>query len=124
MSWKKIIAFRKSVQSGCSSCTTMTRWHHLFLSTVRAFDLKECQQETGKDSKRHAWIEVRPPIRKERVSVHQVDTDEEYAKILQRKYGNEGGVQQVNNRCKVSRAMKTSKYRNLYRLKNLASSQS
>ena len=72
----------------------------------------------------HAWIEARPPIRKERVSVHQVDTDEEYAKILQRKYDNEGGVQQVNNRCKVSRAMKTSKYRNLYRLKNLASSQS
>ena len=36
----------------------------------------------------HACIGAQPPIKKERVSVHQVDTDEEYAKILQRKYDN------------------------------------
>ena len=82
----------------------------MFLGTARAFDLKEYQQETGKDYKiivlylcsvedsdfldhmevpdlpGHAWTESQPPIKKERVSVHQVDTDEEYAKILQRKY--------------------------------------
>ena len=85
--------------------------------------MKEYQQETGKDYKRivlylcsvkdrdfadhmevpslprHDWIETQPPIKIERVSVLQVDTDEEYAKILQRKYDNEGeilfGEQQV-----------------------------
>ena len=41
---------------------------------------------------RHAWIEAQPPTKKERVSVRQVNTDEEYAKILQRKYDNEDGV--------------------------------
>ena len=84
----------------------------MFLGTARAFDLKEYQQETGKDYKSivlclcsvedrdfvdhvevpslpgHACIGAQPPIKKERVSVHQVDTDEEYAKILQRKYDN------------------------------------
>ena len=40
----------------------------------------------------HAWIETQPPIKRERVSVLQVDTDEEYAKIPQRKYDNEGGI--------------------------------
>ena len=38
------------------------------------------------------WIETQPPIKQESVSVLQVDTDEEYAKILQRKYDNEGGI--------------------------------
>ena len=33
----------------------------------------------------HAWIETQPSVKKERVSVHQVDTDEEYAKILTKK---------------------------------------
>ena len=70
----------------------------MLLGTARAFDLKEYQQETGKDYKRivlylcsveesnfvdhmevsdlpgHAWTESQPPIKKERVSVHQVDT--------------------------------------------------
>ena len=88
----------------------------MFLGNARAFDLKEYQQETGKDYKRivlylfsvedrdfvdhmkvpslpgHAWIETQPPIKRERVSVLQVDTDEEYAKIPQRKYDNEGGI--------------------------------
>ena len=78
--------------------------------------MKEYQQETGKDYNRivlylcsvkdrdffdhmevpslprHNWIETQPPIKIERVSVLQVDTDEEYAKILQRKYDNEGGI--------------------------------
>ena len=95
----------------------------MFLDTARAFDLKEYQQETGKDYKsivlclcsvedrdfvdlmevsslpRHDWIETQHPIKIERVSVLQVDPDEEYAKILQRKYDNEGrilfGEQQV-----------------------------
>ena len=40
----------------------------------------------------YAWIETKPPIKKERLYVLQVDTDEEYAKILQRNYNNEGGV--------------------------------
>ena len=84
----------------------------MFLGTARTFDLKVYQQETGKDYKRivrylcsvegsdiadhmevpslpgHVWIEAQPSIKKERVSVHQVDTDKEYAKILQRKYDN------------------------------------
>ena len=68
----------------------------------------------------HAWTEAQPPIKKEKASVHQVDTDKQYAKILQRKYDNEGrvlfGEQQVQR--------KTSKSRNLYSLKNLAPSQS
>ena len=41
MSWKKGFTFKKSGQSGCSSCTTKTRKHRLFLGTARAFDLKE-----------------------------------------------------------------------------------
>ena len=118
----------------------------MFLGNARAFDLKEYQQETGKDYKRivlylfsvedrdfvdHmkvpslpglAWIETQPPLKKERVSVLQVDTDEEYAKILQRNYGNEGGI--FFGECLVLGAIKTSKYRNLYRFKNLAPSQS
>ena len=88
----------------------------MLLGTAKAFDLKEYQYETGKDHKRivfylcfvkdrdfidhvevpslpgHAWTEVQPPIKKEKASVHQVDTDEQYAKVLQRKYDNEGGV--------------------------------
>ena len=118
----------------------------MFLGNARAFDLKEYQQETGKDYKRivlylfsvedrdfvdHmkvpslpglAWIETQPPLKKERVSVLQVDTDEEYAKILQTNYGNEGGI--FFGECLVLGAIKTSKYRNLYRFKNLAPSQS
>ena len=71
--------------------------------------MKEYRQETDKDYNRialylcsvedrdfvdhmevlslpgHAWIETQPSEKKERVSVHQVDTDKEYAKILTKK---------------------------------------
>ena len=120
----------------------------MFLGTARAFDLKKYQQKTGKDNKRivlylcsiedrhfvdhmgvpslpgHAWIETQPPIKKESVSVLQVDTDEEYAKILQRKYDNEGGILFGDQQVQSVGCNKTSKYRNLYRLKNLTPSQS
>ena len=115
----------------------------MFLGTARAFDLKKYQQKTGKDNKRivlylcsiedrhfvdhmgvpslpgHAWIETQPPIKKESVSVLQVDTDEEYAKILQRKYDNEGGIlfgdQQVqsvgcNKNIKISQPLQVEKF--------------
>ena len=72
----------------------------------------------------HAWIETQPPIKKERVSVIQLDTDEEYAKILQRKYDNEGGILFGGQQVQSVGCKKTSKYRNLYRFKNLAPSQS
>ena len=126
----------------------------MFLGTARAFDLKEYQQETGKDYKRivlhlcsiedrgfvdhmevpslpgHAWIETQPPIKQESVSVLQVDTDEEYAKILQRKYDNEGGIlfgdQQVqsvvcNKNIKISQPLQVEKFSTIPELINFVS---
>ena len=116
--------------------------------------MKEYQQETGKDYKRivlylcsiedrgfvdhmevpslpgHAWIETQPPIKQESVSVLQVDTDEEYAKILQRKYDNEGGIlfgdQQVqsvmcNKNIKISQPLQVEKFSTIPELINFVS---
>ena len=102
-------------------------------------------QETGKDYKRivlllcsvedrdivdhmevpslpgHAWIETQPPIKK-------VDTDQEYAKILQRKYDNEGGIlfgdQQVqsvvcNKNIKISQPLQVEKFSTILKLINI-----
>ena len=126
----------------------------MFLGTARAFDLKEYQQETGKNYKRivlylcsvedsdfvddmevpdlpgHAWTESQPPIKKERVSVYKVDTDEEYAKILQRKYDTYGGVlfgeQQVqsvarNENIKISQPIQVEKSSTISELINFVS---
>ena len=126
----------------------------MFLGTARAFDLKEYQQETGKNYKRivlylcsvedsdfvddmevpdlpgHAWTESQPPIKKERVSVYKVDTDEEYAKILQRKYYTYGGVlfgeQQVqsvarNENIKISQPIQVEKSSTIPELINFVS---
>ena len=125
----------------------------MFLGTARTFDLKEYQQETGKDYQRivlylcsvegsdivdhmevpsllgHVWIEAQPSIKKERVSVHQVDTYGEYAKTFQRKYDNEDGVlfgEQVqiiarNENIKISKSLQDEKFNTIPELINFVS---
>ena len=69
----------------------------------------------------HAWIETQPLIKK-------VDTDKEYAKILQRKYDNEGGIlfgeQQVqsvgcNKNIKISQPLQVEKFSTVLKLINI-----
>ena len=76
-----------------------------------------------------AWIETQPPVKKERVSVLQLDTGEEYSKILQRKYDNEGGIlfggQQVQsigcNKNKISQPLQVEKFSTIPELINFVS---
>ena len=78
----------------------------------------------------HAWTEAQPPIKKGKASVHQVDTDKQYAKILQRKYDNEGrvlfGEQQVqiiarNENIKISQPLQFEKFSTIPELINFVS---